>query len=71
MSENNISHSSESEDETFPLAQKCARCGRYLLQSQKVVPDPKHKNWYSHAKCVKLWQRNKSVQIKDHNVQPE
>ncbi len=54
--------SSESEDDTFPMAQKCARCGRFLLQSQKIVKDPKHKNWYSHANCVRLyWKRVKKI----------
>jgi len=54
---------SESEDETFPCAQKCARCGRYLLQGQKIIHDPKHKNWYSHANCVKLYITKNNTQI--------
>jgi len=52
-----MNNESESEEETYPMAQKCARCGRYLLQSQKIVKDPKHKNWYSHANCVRLYHK--------------
>jgi hypothetical protein len=55
------SDSSESESETIPCAQKCARCGRYLLQNQSIVPDPKRKNWYSHHKCVYLYVQRKTI----------
>lgn len=62
---------SDSEDETFPLAQKCARCNKYLLSMQKIIPDPKHKNWYSHAECILIVDCGKAIKPVQSYEQPE
>lgn len=53
--------SDSSEYETIPYAQKCARCRKYLLQDQVIIPDPKYKNWYSHHNCVYLYTQRKTI----------
>jgi hypothetical protein len=63
--------SSESESETIPSAQKCARCGRYLLQDQSIVLDPKHKNWYSHLNCVYLYIQRKTIRYNQLKLQTQ
>lgn len=47
------------DQEVIPLAQKCSRCGHFLLQSQEIIPDPKRKYWYAHANCVQLFMRKR------------